>query len=325
MTDTQPYAKHGKVYIPAEWDSEFSVGYTIDEALALIGSLKNATREAADQFRAIEAACTEGHAWGDGFNSAFGGEKETVYHCTREGCEERRIDPGWLPFEPKQHVVPYSSKLWDCTGPGCEWCADESYADLIDRALKQASNCLPYLGEAFGGPSADVKPLEVKKLGYQWTIDASPEQIQAALDARNFRRHVAETLGPSPLGDLRDPRRPLPKVEVKAAGPVWPEPATGGPASIPLAGERQGCGEPPGVYSRHIPAQSEVGPFAVVVGPNVPEGAVYAVGSCSCGHSARYHGKEGCLSVSGFAGPECPCDVPVSRLASKATGTGEQP
>ncbi len=207
---------------------------------------------------------------------------------------------------PKQHIVPGSPKLWDCTGPGCEFCSDEAYADLIDRTVKQALNCKPYLGEALGGPEADVKPLSVKKLGYEWTIDATPAEVQAALDAR--------------------------------------KPATGGRvSSVPLAGERQGCGEPLTAEQLHAAGERlldglgnpklttadyvEIGEHRIplIADPNVPEGTVYAVGSCGCGHHADYHNSRGCIAVHGFAGPECPCTTPVWRLASKATGTGEQP
>ncbi len=147
MTDTQPYAKHGKVHIPAAWDSEFSVGYTPDEARRLARALLHTAFEAEHQQARINYECRNGHTWNAGANVECDKAKSTVYHCTKDSCHGRREEPGWLPFEPKQHVVPYSPKLWDCTGPGCELCADEATADMITAAMRRASNCLPYVGE----------------------------------------------------------------------------------------------------------------------------------------------------------------------------------
>lgn len=123
--------------------------------------------------------------------------------------------------------------------------------------------------------------------------------------------------------------------------------ATGGRvSSIPLAGERQGCGEPltaetlkaardrllentrymPGpLPDRPQPINTLLSFADLIADPNVPEGTVYAFGSCSCAHRALDHGPNGCLYRAEPLGDICPCSTPVTRLASKATGTGEQP
>ncbi len=123
------------------------------------------------------------------------------------------------------------------------------------------------------------------------------------------------------------------------------KPATGGRvSSIPLAGERQGCGERSAAEKIRASGQRlieslgnpelttadyvEIGEHRIplIADPNVPEGTV-AVGSCSCGHFAIGHDEDGCQVVIRLAheATRCPCSTPVSRLASKATGTGEQP
>lgn len=181
--DPQVHAHLGLVRIPAgsccegqRWEE-----YTPEAAIKLISDILLARLEAEYQLRAIAKACAEGHAWTDGWNHVMDGDKVTMRSCTREGCDGRRIDPGWLPFEPKQHLVPYSSKLWDCTGPGCEWCGNESIADHFRNVLTAA---IPHLGVALGGPEP-TEPLVVRKVGHTWSVDAAPEQVQAALDARN--------------------------------------------------------------------------------------------------------------------------------------------
>lgn len=198
MTDDDPqvHAHLGLVRIPNNCCENW-VEYTPEAAVKLIGSIALAWRTARRQLDLIAHACADGHAWNSGYNSTFGGEKETVYRCTREGCEERKIEPGWLPFEPKQHLVPYSSKLWDCTGPGCHHCDDEATAAIFQRHLsatveKLNDEFLPMLGDTAAGLEFDTTPIVAKKLGYTWAVDATPEQVQAALDARNVGRGAGE-------------------------------------------------------------------------------------------------------------------------------------
>lgn len=179
QTDYEPQAiaKNGNVIITG-WDAE----YTVEAASAFIGDIAIAIKEARRQLAAIAEACAEGHLWGDGRNRSWG-EKVTAYDCQRPGCTWSKTEPGWLPFEPKQHVVPFASKLLDCTGPGCEWCGNESWADTVNHALKSASWQLDP-----GLPLGKAASLEAKKHGLEWTIDATPEQVQAALDARVMER-----------------------------------------------------------------------------------------------------------------------------------------
>jgi hypothetical protein len=190
--DPQVHAHLGLVRIPAgsccegqRWEE-----YTVEAARELIADLVIAKEDARQQRKAIEEACAQGHDWTDGWNHIMDGDKVTMRSCTRDGCEGRRIDPGWLPFEPKQHLVPYSSKLWDCTGPGCHYCVDESFADAFNRNLTSAvkklnDEFLPLLGDKAAGLEFDTTPIVAKKLGMTWSVDATPEQVQAALDARN--------------------------------------------------------------------------------------------------------------------------------------------
>lgn len=177
--ELQVHARLGLVRIPNNCCENW-LEYTPEAARALIGDIAIAHKEALRQLAAIVEACAQGHAWNTGYNSPVG-DKHTVYHCTREGCDGRKEEPGWLPFEPKQHVVPYSSKLWDCTGPGCEHCGNESVADHFRNVLTAA---IPHLGVALGGPEP-TEPLVVRKIGHTWSVDATSEQVQAALDARN--------------------------------------------------------------------------------------------------------------------------------------------
>jgi hypothetical protein len=131
MSDDEPdiRAHLGKVLLP-RYDSEngwVDETYTPDAARRLIRQLIAAINIAEHQVVAIRAACADGHLWDDGFNSIFG-ERHTVYHCTRDGCEATKDEPGWLPFEPKLHHVPFAPTPRDCTGPGCSYCSDEAMA-----------------------------------------------------------------------------------------------------------------------------------------------------------------------------------------------------
>ncbi len=185
QTDEEPqvHAHLGVIRIPSrpccegrEWDE-----YTPEAASELAGDIAIAIKDARRQLAAIVEACANGHDWSSGYNSTFG-DKTTVYSCTREGCEGRKEEPGWLPFEPKQHLVPFRATLADCTGPGCEHCDNESLADHMRRYLVDA---LPDVGVAIGGrPEPTVT---ARKYGYQWAVDATPEQLQAAIDAGRER------------------------------------------------------------------------------------------------------------------------------------------
>ncbi|GIH07397.1 hypothetical protein Rhe02_54640 [Rhizocola hellebori] len=142
--DPQVHAHLGLVRIPAgsccegqRWEE-----YTPDTARALAVELILHASIADNQLAEIAAACAQGHDWGNGWNTTHLGEKITTYACNREGCDGRRHDPGWLPFEPKQHLVPYSPKLWDCTGPGCEWCGNESFAAAFRKVMADGAKRL---------------------------------------------------------------------------------------------------------------------------------------------------------------------------------------
>lgn len=176
QTDYEPQAiaKNGNVIITG-WDAE----YTVEAASAFIGDIAIAIKEARRQLAAIVEACAQGHDWGDGRNRSWG-EKVTAYDCQRPGCTWSKTEPGWLPFEPKQHVVPFASKLLDCTGPGCDHCADEAFGDQLRKSFA-AIGAVEFPVEPIAEGS---EPLIVKKVGYEWHIDATPEQVQAALDAR---------------------------------------------------------------------------------------------------------------------------------------------
>jgi hypothetical protein len=63
----------------------------------------------------------------------------------------------------------------------------------------------------------------------------------------------------------------------------------------------------------------------VIEDPSIPPDTFYAIGSCSCGHGAVSHTREGCQVVYGFAGAQCPCAVDVAQLATKTTGIGDTP
>lgn len=177
QTDYEPQAvaKNGNVIITG-WDAE----YTVEAASAFIGDIAIAIKEARRQLAAIAEACAQGHLWGDGRNRSWG-EKVTAYDCQRPGCTWSKTEPGWLPFEPKQHVVPFASKLLDCTGPGCEWCGNETIGDHIRNVLAAG---IPHVGVALGGLEPTEPGLTVRKIGHTRTVDATPEQVQAALDAR---------------------------------------------------------------------------------------------------------------------------------------------
>lgn len=137
MSDEPEVRAHlGNVLLPRHdsqdgWTDE---AYTPDAARRLAQELNTAAQEAYLQQAAIRAACADGHAWDDGFNSVVG-DKHTVYCCTREGCEATKDEPGWLPFEPKQHHVRFSPSPRDCTGPGCGYCADEATAQMFSDFL----------------------------------------------------------------------------------------------------------------------------------------------------------------------------------------------
>lgn len=68
------------------------------------------------------------------------------------------------------------------------------------------------------------------------------------------------------------------------------------------------------------------GPSGITVHfePGIPTDAIYAMGTCGCGHSATSHTREGCQVVTGFAGPQCPCTTDVANLAAKVTGVGTE-
>lgn len=188
--EPQAIARNGNIIITG-WDAE----YTPEAASELVGDIAIALKEARRQLAAIVEACAQGHTWNGGYNSPVG-DKHTVYHCTREGCQGRKEEPGWLPFEPKQHIVPFSPTLRDCTGPGCDHCADEAFGDQLRRSLTDIG-AVEFIGEALGGPPRSDQPtITAKKIGYQWTIDAAPAEIQAALDAR--------TRNPWPTGKLEE-------------------------------------------------------------------------------------------------------------------------
>lgn len=228
--EPQAIARNGNVIVTG-WDAE----YTPEAALAFIGDLAIAYREALRQLAAIIEACAQGHTWNSGYNSPVG-DKHTVYHCTREGCQGRNEEPGWLPFEPKQHIVPFSPTLRDCTGPGCEHCADEAFGDQMRCSLADIG-AVEFVGETLGGPlsngltcvhcgdpikrdtkstsltgwthaggwqgtrcetaltTASPSRIVAKKHAIAWSVDATPEQVQAALDARQVmtpeKLHVA--------------------------------------------------------------------------------------------------------------------------------------
>lgn len=145
-------ARHGKVLIPRH-DSEngwIHEAYTPDAARRLVHEILDAVTEAEHQEAQIRYACADGHQWDGGFNSIVG-DKHTIYHCTRDGCEASKDEPGWLPFEPKQHHVQFTPTPRDCTGPGCLYCADEAtaamYRKVIDEGL--ANFGVSKLGVAF--------------------------------------------------------------------------------------------------------------------------------------------------------------------------------
>lgn len=190
-------ARNGNVCIPTrDSDGDRSLDeYTPEAARALAIELIERAAEAECQRAAIAVACAQGHTWNSGYNSTVG-DKTTVYHCTREGCQGRKEEPGWLPFEPKQHIVPYSPKLWDCTGPGCQHCENEAFADHMGALMTDAMHRLAPELSAFtaavdtmpllqGTPAPDRwAPIVAQKIAHTWSVDATPEQVQAALDAR---------------------------------------------------------------------------------------------------------------------------------------------
>lgn len=126
-------------YVRAEngnvWDGD---GYwtDLDRCREYAEALLAACGKAAEERRKAAAAiaCANGHDWSAGANrrGLFDrSQKETHYVCQRDDCLELRIEPGWLPFEPKKHGGWVNSRTlepieMDCTGPGCWLCFDES-------------------------------------------------------------------------------------------------------------------------------------------------------------------------------------------------------
>jgi hypothetical protein len=344
----QAYAKHGKILITvgyASRDGDLDAEeFTPEAASKLTVAISVAIRDARDQLRAIEEACANGHQWGDGWNTTHLAEKITTYACTREGCDGRRIDPGWLPFEPKQHIIPGYRHLVDCTGPGCHHCDEESFADAFHRCLASATKklneeFLPLLGAGAAGLAFDTTTiLEVNKIGYEWTVDATPEQVQAALDARDAGNCEPWSDAQLKLGAVFNVTQ-CPNCGHSSQWHAWNGcdhqgcccPTSGTADTTFARAEQEKANRL--AYERHLEdADQPQFPVGDVLTLNDLQRArdrmfdnsdrhahltdLYVIGSCSCQHPIAEHAQLGCRY--------CPCLTPIDKLAAKITGVGTE-
>jgi hypothetical protein len=121
MSTEQVYAEHGTVHacIADGMDSEHT-DLTPEEAREHARELLAAADQADAQLAAIAAACAGGHDWRIRNSHPLDGDKYHVHSCRRAGCRERRVEDGWVPFEPKVHHTRWGDR--DCYGPGCRYC-----------------------------------------------------------------------------------------------------------------------------------------------------------------------------------------------------------
>lgn len=125
-----------RIDIGAGWEREAD-DYTPAEAREFAAQIIAEAEKCEAQRTAIELACADGHAWGSGCNAHDGlsrnPRKVTCYRCQREGCDARKMEPGWIQFAGQLHIR--HGRQVDCFGPGCEYCDEENIGKLIHGVI----------------------------------------------------------------------------------------------------------------------------------------------------------------------------------------------
>lgn len=139
------WAELGLVYLGDREAEDGPDAFSPDAAREHAAALLLAADEAEQQAAVLAALCDQGHDWGPYYN-AF--DHHTVRRCRRARCIEAEQHPGWMPFAGRWHpgmVHPYIPQV-DCTGPGCDRCADEALGQAMRGIFRAAFNA--YEGEA---------------------------------------------------------------------------------------------------------------------------------------------------------------------------------
>lgn len=184
-----PYAKDGNVYISEESEAHDGTD-NLDQLAQYAHDIFTAISQAKTQRVEIEAKCADGHEWGDPTNNWHPEHPETMWYCAQPGCRGQKSEPGWLPFEPKQHP----NNIWNrgqCTGPGCYTCGLQQMYDLINSA---APIQIRRGGIRFPTPPAMENAFQEAREEI-----TNPNQHCTSTDCRDTPSHTAQFCGASQL------------------------------------------------------------------------------------------------------------------------------
>lgn len=144
------YAQDGRVWIRSGHDDE---DLDPDEAREMAAQLTRHAEEADGQLAAIQAACADGHDWGDWHNQHYtDGIRRAKRYCQRRGCRTNERANGWAPFV----AMPHPPMTVECIGLGCDVCDQVRLGQQLNKLLGDVMTMMEKT--LFNPPDAPSQP-----------------------------------------------------------------------------------------------------------------------------------------------------------------------